>query len=578
MSLLDTLLRTVVRLRGRRALRAFERAARDPRATQLGVLRRILRAQAGTRFGQQHGFAEISGVDDFRARVPLHEYEELRPWIEEQDRTGEPLLNREMPCIYATTSGTTGRPKYLPVLRSTLAGQARVQDLFAYCLLRDRPRLLDGHVLAVVSPAVEARMPGSGIAVGSTSGQIYESIPSVVKTKYVVPPEVFEVEDYDTKYLLILRLALRHRDVTYATTANPSTLVRLAALARLHWDELVGDVERGGFSRLESLSAEVRRAVEGRLAPAPERAAELRGLAAATPRVRLRDLWPDLQAVGVWTGGSSSIFFEQLRGEFPDDCLVRDVGYLSSEFRGAVPVSSETNAGVPSLLDNFFEFAPRDAWDRGEPRFLGLEALTDGEQYYVFVTTDAGLYRYAMNDVVQMDGCFGRTPRLRFIQKGKGVTSLTGEKLYESQLIAAVSKAEAALRLASSFYLATADEEGVRYSVYYEPAPGSARAALARARSLAADLDAALAERNLEYAVKRRSGRLAAPRLVVLRPGAFERYKRSCLARGQREGQFKIVALQYARELRFDFEAEALAIVRPGEPTREASRDRAACA
>ena len=61
-----------------------------------------------------------------------------------------------------------------------------------------------------------------------------------------------------------------------------------------------------------------------------------------------------------------------------------------------------------------------------------------GRRYYVLFTTAAGLYRYFMNDLVEVTGFFHRTPLLRFVQKGKGVTSLTGEKLYEAQAIEAV--------------------------------------------------------------------------------------------------------------------------------------------
>jgi hypothetical protein len=56
----------------------------------------------------------------------------------------------------------------------------------------------------------------------------------------------------------------------------------------------------------------------------------------------------------------------------------------------------------------------------------------------VFVTNASVLYRYKMNDIVEVAGLYGRTPLIRFVQKGKGVVSFTGEKLYEVQVIAAV--------------------------------------------------------------------------------------------------------------------------------------------
>ena len=83
---------------------------------------------------------------------------------------------------------------------------------------------------------------------------------------------------------------------------------------------------------------------------------------------------------------------------------------------------------------------PRDVLGRSDE----LEA---GQRYYVLITTASGLYRYFMNDLLEVTGFFHRTPLLRFVQKGKGVTNLTGEKLYEAQMIESVSTRRGAARL-----------------------------------------------------------------------------------------------------------------------------------
>ena len=49
-----------------------------------------------------------------------------------------------------------------------------------------------------------------------------------------------------------------------------------------------------------------------------------------------------------------------------------------------------------------------------------------------------GLYRYFINDLIEVTGWFQKTPTIRFVQKGKGVTNVTGEKLYEFHVIEAV--------------------------------------------------------------------------------------------------------------------------------------------
>src|SRR4029450_7237201 len=104
------------------------------------------------------------------------------------------------------------------------------------------------------------------------------------------------------------------------------------------------------------------------------------------------------------------------------------------------------------------EFHPAAEDRKPEGReLLRVEQLQVGQRYFVYVTNASGLYRYEMNDIVEVAGYHGRTPLLRFIQKGKGVVSFTGEKLYEVQVITSVDKAMAALRGRYHFIAAVAE-------------------------------------------------------------------------------------------------------------------------
>jgi hypothetical protein len=226
---------------------------------------------------------------------------------------------------------------------------------------------------------------------------------------------------------------------------------------------------------------------------------------------------------------------------------VFDIGYLSTEFRGTFTLEPGRAAGLPLLDQHYYEFVEQAAWDAGRPVFLDLHELADGVLYYVVVTTASGLYRYFMNDLVTADGRLASTPLLRFVQKGRGVTSITGEKLYEGQLIDAMHELEAAHH--ATFYLLLADEATSRYRLYLEPEGAC------DANTLAEALDRALASCNIEYRDKRASGRLHSPDITILRAGAGDAYKQHALTRGQREGQFKYLALQYRRECAFDFRA-----------------------
>jgi GH3 auxin-responsive promoter len=205
-------------------------------------------------------------------------------------------------------------------------------------------------------------------------------------------------------------------------------------------------------------------------------------------------------------------------------------------------------SGFPTLSTHFFEFVPRQAWEAGSRQCWRLGELEVNEEYYVIVTTPSGLYRYFINDVVRVTGFFARTPLLQFIQKGRGVTNITGEKLYEGQVIKAVNGVLDEARVASSYYLLLADEEGGAYRFYLEAAEAI------EVSSLLARIDEQLRAQNVEYDAKRESGRLLLPVGHLLRDGTLEQFRQHCVARGQREAQFKAPALAYTRDIPFDFD------------------------
>jgi sterol desaturase/sphingolipid hydroxylase (fatty acid hydroxylase superfamily) len=546
---LNQLLRLRMALLHWRAWRPLEAAARSPRGTQIAVLQRILAQNRSTHFGREHGFDRIESVEDFRGRVPVQTYETLRPYIDEQERTGEPSLNADPPVLYAQTSGTTGAPRYFPLPRSALAQHRCNQELFAYIQYKFAPDAYDGRILAIVSPAIEGHLP-SGKPYGAVSGYMYRCMPRLARAKYVIPPEVFELEDYDLKYELILRLALPEAGLTGMGTANPSTFLRLLAVLRDKASRLLADIERQDFSRCHELTEQVRAAVQPRLACIPTRAAALRQ-ALSSPQVSFADVWPHLRLVTTWTGGSCGIALERLRTLLPAETRVVDLGYLASEFRGSITVNPVTNAGVATLQDNFFEFVEKESWESGHADFRMLDELEIGREYYIFVTTAAGLYRYHINDIIRVTGRFHATPTIAFVQKGKGVTSITGEKLYEGQVIEAMHACEVEAGNWCRFFVMLADVAATRYRLLIE----YDAAFRPNAQRLAAVLDAQLCSRNIEYRAKRASGRLLPVEVIAMREGFAEAYRAWCVANGQREGQFKTLALQYHADFCFDHTA-----------------------
>ena len=231
-----------------------------------------------------------------------------------------------------------------------------------------------------------------------------------------------------------------------------------------------------------------------------------------------------------------------------------ELGYQSTECRGTIALEAETQGGLPPLDHHFFEFVRQEHWENGRREFVGLEELEPGPRYYIAITTVSGLYRYFMNDLVEVAGRYRNTPLIRFVQKGKGVTNLTGEKLYEAQVIEAVQAAARRRGFVPGFFILVADEETSSYNLLLE----ADREATSSIREAAADIDRCLGELNVEYHSKRASGRLAPLTISLLREGAGEAYKAACVRAGQREGQFKPAVLQYRKDLALRFEPHVI--------------------
>ena len=291
-----------------------------------------------------------------------------------------------------------------------------------------------------------------------------------------------------------------------------------------------------------------------RFAPRPTAPRALGAILQESGRLTIADLWPGLRAVVTWTQGSCALAASAVASSLPPGARVIEAGYIASEVRSTVIVDPDRGLGLPLLDDVFFEFVPVEAWDRGDRNTLLLDEIEPGRDYHIVVTTAAGLLRYHMNDVVRATTRIGATPTLAFLRKGRGVTSITGEKLAEDQVNAAVRQLAADLGVNVPFYLLIADDVSASYVAHLriEGAP-------ADAASVASRLDAHLARLNLEYESKRKSGRLKSLAANLLSPDAAAAYYRHLVARGQREAQLKVLTLQRRQDCDFDFSAYALA-------------------
>lgn len=538
---------TAVLLRGAWLIYAWPilRAARRPARAQKLTLARILKANTDSRFGKLNGFSQITSQREFASRVPIMHEAELAKWLS-SDPGSRQALTVEPPAMYARTSGTTARPKDIP-MTPTMLRRLRSQQCAALAFQYARcPSAFGGDLLAITSPASEGTA-ADGRSFGSASGHLVASTPKLLRDKAVLPPSVLAVEDPKLKYLLILRLALMRPNITFMGTANPSTLLLLLSLLREHADALINDVATGGFHRQQQLSDDLKAELNERLRPDPARAAAIRKIVESTDELSYKALWPGIKMLVCWTAAGGGIAMRALRQELPAQTIVLDLGYIASEFRGTVTTASDR--GLALLNDVFYEFVEKSAWESGQRQTVLIHELSPQKQYYVIATTQSGLYRYFMNDIVRVSGQVGQTPTFEFVQKGRGVTNITGEKLYEGQFLDALSTLNDEFNLDPVYALLQADRHKARYTLYLEAHRSNTVVRVFQLEKLAKRLDQLLAERNLEYRARRLSGRLKPLLFRYLSPGTSRLVRAVQVKRGQREGQLKLPALAYREDL-----------------------------
>ncbi len=521
------LLNTITRARWMK----FAGMNRALRASQEGLLLQMVSAAADTAFGRAHGFASIRTRADFQARVPIGTWDDFEPYI---DRVvaGEHgvLTNEPPPAMYNRTSGTTSKPKLIPVAARTIQGNQLTQKIWAYQAIRRHPHFLDGKAIPMVNKAVEGHTEATGTPYGSVSGLMFRDAHPIGKKRYAYPYDVVEVADYRARRYALMRLAVPE-NVTFIPGSNPNSIVKLFEVAEEMKAELVRDVHDGTMSDTVDIPAPIRAALAPRLAPNPARARALERLASAGT-LRPAGYWPGLKLIGCWKGGTVGQFTRQLHDWCAPGLVLRDTGYMSSEAHVSIPIADDGSEGLLTIHINVFEFVPEDEWGQPGARALFADEIEVGGTYQILLTTPSGLYRYAINDVIEVVGMHGGAPLIRFLRKGRDVINIHGEKISANQVIESMSAAAAETGSAIRHYMFVPNLEGSYYTLHVE---GEG----AVPPTLAAAFDRHLGGLNHLFRGALATATLGPTRLAPMRAGWFDAITDAQLAAGMRDTQFK---------------------------------------
>jgi hypothetical protein len=508
--------------------RRFRRALDDPAAAQARLLRGYLAAHADTAFGRRHGFAGIDSPRRYQQRVPRVTYDEHRPWIERVLR-GEPrVLTGEPVERLVVTSGSTAAAKWLPWTAGLGRELRRAVGPWISDLFRRRPALALGPAYWSVTPAPAPprRPPGADpslpLGFDEDSGHLGRFHRRLIGAALAVPAEVRHLGDLEAFRHVTLLFLLRARELRLISVWHPSYLTLLLEDLERRWPALLADLAAGTVTPPGGLPE----ALAARWAPAPGRAAELDRIGPGD----LHRVWPRLGLVSCWGDAHAALHLPEVSRLLPR-AAVQPKGLLATEACVTVPFGGLRPLAVRS---HFFEFLPAGS---NEPPRLAHELERDAV-YSVVVTTGGGLYRYRLEDRVEVEGFLGRTPCLRFLGKEDHVADRRGEKVSEGFAGAVLARLLERFRLAPRFALLAPEETspGIAYTLFLELPAGDAADL---SQGLAAALEGALEEElreNPHYRACAVLGQLAPARLFLIASGGYAAYARH---RGQRLGDVK---------------------------------------
>lgn len=532
--MMSLIINNLIRLYGAPVSFYFDQAAKTPKKAQTNLLTRIVQDNADSAFGKAHGFSSIKTEAQYRKQIPIRDFEEYRPYVNHVLSGKKRVLTTAAPIRLNVTSGTLDEPKYIPVTHQSQNQELNLIGQWYYRALLDHPGFLDYYRVAIVSPLNEGRTP-SGIPFGNASGMMFNRIPHFIRRFYVLPICVFQIRDYEDRYFLIARCAIGKK-VSFILTPNPSTFIRLADIMTNHAEKIIKAIRDGKAGRDLSDQPEIQQSLSHVLAPDPERARYLEEILKTTGALRPRDVWPELKLIACWLGGSVGIQAHKLSA-FYGDLPIRDLGYMASEAHVTLPYQDNTPSGILAIQTNYYEFIPEEVHGTPDPPVLSCDKIEKGKRYAILLTTSSGLYRYDINDIVEVTGFYYRTPILAFIRKGQDMTNVTGEKMHANHILVAMEEVRRKFNLPVEQFRAVPDFEKSRYCIYIELSANISEDAL---RDKAIPLiDQVLAQVNVEYMEKRKSKRLKLPYLAIMQRGWSEEECRKFVQSGKRDVQFK---------------------------------------
>lgn len=433
-----------------------------PKEEQNIELIKLITKAERTRFGQTHNFSDLRGYDNFKQAVPLSFYSDIDDQIAELKKGAENIFWPGQVDKFAVSAGTSGDGKHLPLTKNRLTADRRFMRKIVWSYHRQRPnifKLWGKHI----------SLPGS---LEQTSD--YEIGEISAFTAQQVPWWLSPFQLIDTQKLIRLPFSQKIERVIEESLAKDIRVISSTPSWLLTIFQRV--LKKTDSSSIAEIWPNLKLLVCG-------------GVKLANYRPHLEKLLdkPDIDFIETY--GASEGYFS-----FTDDLQKND---------------------MKLVIDNgiFYEFIPDPLPDRESlaiQETIPLWEVEPNVPYAMIVSTNAGLWRYALNDIVQ----FTQTdvPRIKVMGRLSEMLDDYGEALYAYEAEQALQEAAGFIGLEIGAFTITASLENEQsiprhhwFVQTYEPIHPDTL------NRLAQKIDDILQSKNRHYAIRRESNTLGIP-------------------------------------------------------------------
>lgn len=466
-------------------------------AAQDRTFRTLVDRLATTTHWKRMGIKRGMTYEQFHAKVPLQQYDNLIAPVEAMMRGEKDVLWPGSCKLFALTSGTAaGEPKVLPMTEEGLAHVRRAgMDALLYYTVRvrnagafrGRQLYLGGSTELQEIDEIE---PHKAFA-GALSGIVAVDLPAwAEKHLYEPGARIARNNNWDAKLSAIVERTMK-RDIS-----------------------LVAGMPNWVMAFID----------------------ELRGAAVASGQQlgNLEQLWPNLECF-VHTGLPIKPFAKRLRAALGSGVKFHEVYAASEGFIAAQDTDAGDAMRLMTDMGLFFEFLPLTEFDPARAEQPGARAVPlanakTGVDYVIILTTPGGLARYVLGDVIRFTSL--EPPRITFIGRTDLMLNAFGERVMEKDITdALVNLCSAQDWDIVNFHVAplysgasnTGQHRG-GHEWWIEIRPGTVTTPIGP--QMAVVLDGELARLNVDYAARRKSGMMDAPTVRLVMPGVFEHWLR----------------------------------------------------